>query len=264
MQKTKVLYVAILAGLIMQNIFAAEGDLFKSYVTTGKDCYADGSALTGGEIYALVWMKSGFDFKGFNLDGTLVDAVNNDLVSFTRVEDPSRSVTLIFHVDEDYRKAHSYGQYRVVILDTRRVNGVLAEFGQNAQGFAALRQINGWGWADVVAQVQAKTVMASMPKGFVVDFESLLPKDFPQSVITGMETDEKGCVVLKVARTKNCCAYTAEFGDSVANVETSVGAPEQGNEATEDIRINTGKKMLGKGFFSVMAVNPARVLSLQK
>ena len=106
--------------------------------------------------------------------------------------------------------------------------------------------------------------MTPASDGFVVDVESLMPNDFPQSVITGMETDEKGCVVLKVARTKDCSAYTAGFGERVDDTETSVGTSEQGDEAAENIRINTGKKMVGTGFFSVKAVNPARVLSVQK
>ena len=267
MQKTKVLYIAILAGLMMQNIFAAEGDLFRGYTTSGNDRYANGNVLMAGEVYALVWMKSGFDFMGFNLNGKLVDAANNDLVSFTRVENPAQPTSLIFLVDKTYADAHKDGTYRVIVLDTRRVDGTLAAFGRDEDGYARLCQVNGWGWAEVVAQKSGKMLKAagSTASGcYSPDIASLMPKDFPRSVITGMETDDQGCVVLKVARTKDCSAYTAEFGESVENVETSTGTPEQGDELAEDIRINTGKKMVGTGFFSVKAVNPMTVLSVQE
>ena len=46
------------------------------FSTKGPDRSADGTPVLDGEVYALVWTRSGTAFAGFNVDGTLVDQDN--------------------------------------------------------------------------------------------------------------------------------------------------------------------------------------------
>lgn len=132
--------------------FADYTDMPLGYHSTGIDTYGDGvTPVLDGECYALVWMASGYDFAGFKYDGSLVDPVNNEIVSdedyyyICPCAKGGKSLPLAFIVKEAYRNAHKYGTYRVVVLDTRVTANSLA--GLNEDG--TLRRVNGWGWANV-------------------------------------------------------------------------------------------------------------------
>lgn len=264
MQKNKVLHIAILAGLLMQNVFAAAGDMARGYLTSGKDVYSNGDSLLAGECYALVWIRSGYVFGGFNINGTVVDAVNNDLVAVASVANPSERSPITFLVDADYVGKHTSGDYYVLALDTRCVDGTLAKLGAN--GFPV--QINGWAYAQVTTQpvkkagVLAASSMTSSA-GLVIDIASLIPADLPRPVITKIDTDADGYICLEVKTEANCGALVAEFGEKLETVRTSVSDPVQVYPA-KVLRVNTGKKMEGTGFLQMTVVNPMDVLPAKK
>ena len=100
------------AGLALGAMAGTDGLKFK--FSSSGDVYADGKAVQDGEVYALVWVKSGASFAGFNADGTLVDAVNNDLEAVS-VAQGGGCVTTVFVVDEK----DDAGTYSMYLLDTR-------------------------------------------------------------------------------------------------------------------------------------------------
>ena len=68
-QKLKI-YAWTLMALILSSVgWAASDDTLLVLSTRGLDHYADGTAVQSGEMYALVWMRSGCDFAGFDLTG---------------------------------------------------------------------------------------------------------------------------------------------------------------------------------------------------
>ena len=109
--KNVALFCAV-AGMALGAMAAGDGLKFK--FSSSGDTYADGTPVQDGEAYALVWVKSGASFAGFNADGTLRDAASNDVVGYS-VAQGGGCVTTVFIADED-RDAGTYSMY---LLDTR-------------------------------------------------------------------------------------------------------------------------------------------------
>ncbi len=112
--------------------------------TNGPDRYADGSTVLDGENYALVCTRTGASFKGFNADGTLVDAQSSTLVHSAPLALKGRCRYTDFIVDADFAAAHASDEWKVYLLDTRRRSGELAPRDENG----ALTRVNSFGETD--------------------------------------------------------------------------------------------------------------------
>lgn len=249
--------------------FADYTDFPLGYHSTGVDTYGDGvTPVLDGECYVLVWMASGYDFAGFKYDGSLVDPVNNEIVSdgdfyyICPCAKDGKSAPLAFIVKKAYRDAHKYGTYRVVVLDTRVTMNSLA--GLNEDG--TLRRVNGWGWANVkrtdVAQPKMaftamSAVTAPVALGAATDKDALQPDDSCNPVITGFSFDEAGNAVVTFKCTKRYYSYLLEMGTTVVTVgearsdELVEGAADEETECT--IVIPKEKLPQGGAFFRVGA-----------
>ena len=67
---------AVLTALAVRFADAAQDDALLAFSTRGPDRYADGTSVLEGEVYALVWVRNGFEFKGVDMNGAAVDAEN--------------------------------------------------------------------------------------------------------------------------------------------------------------------------------------------
>jgi len=106
--------IALFCAVAAMTFGVMAGDGLKFKFSSSGDTYADGSAVQDGEVYALVWVKSGASFAGFKADGTLVDAANNSLEAVS-VAQSGGCITTVFIVDED----KPAGEYFMYLLDTR-------------------------------------------------------------------------------------------------------------------------------------------------
>lgn len=239
-------------------------DWVLGFHSSGVDTYGDGvTPVLDGECYALVWIAPDCDFAGFRYDGTLVDAVNNDIVSdgdfyyICPCAKDGKSPRLAFIVKESYRNAHKSGSYCVVVLDTRTTSATLA--GLNDDG--TLRRVNGWGWANVKRDsvVQPKKLLgaAMASLGAATDQAAQRPADSCDPVITSFSFNEVGDAVVKFKCTKLYYSYLLETGATPAAVgeekgdELVEGAADEETERT----IVLPKENLPKGqaFFRVGA-----------
>ena len=221
-------------------VYAGPSDLPFGYHSVGFDTYGDGETrVLDGECYALIWMANDCEFAGFKYDGSLVDPVNNGIVSndgfyyICPLAKGGKCPPVDFIVKDAYRKAHVGGSYRVVVLDTRVTAGSLA--GLNDDG--SLRRVNGWGWANVKRddEVSSKMLFGAAPAvlGAATDQAAQQPDDSCNPVITSFSFNEAGDAVVTFKCTKRYYSYLLNMGATPATVGETKG--EELVEGAEDV-----------------------------
>ena len=203
----------------------ADSDGLKFKFSSAGDTYADGSAVQDGEVYALIWVKTGASFAGFNADGTLVDAANNDLAAVS-VAQGGGCVKTVFVVEEK----QDAGTYSMYLLDTRltvadadgnvskkaagltdgkitAVNMALAVTGASFE-VASSDSVT----VDGVAVAAAGDAKAAAP----VDESKINPP-----VVTGFVLDADGGATLTVGGTVPYVQYTVYGGATPNGIDTT-------------------------------------------
>lgn len=235
------MYRSITCGLIVlaAALTAVCDDLPYGYRSLGIDTYASGEPVRDGECYALVWVRNGFEFSGYNRDGALVDAVNNAEVFVRAIAVDGQCPPVNFLVPEAFAAAHADGSYTVVVLDTRAANGAPA--GLTDAG--ALSRVNGWGRANVRRDEAVKSsgmvaLKAAAPLGSQISNAAKIPATCRQPVITGLSFDAAGNAVVECAATEGYMSYRLAAGETPARVGDVVGADRQdGSGTAEKVRL---------------------------
>lgn len=118
--KKLMVMMAMAAGL---TCFAgSQNDTVISFSTRGPDTYDGRTVVVDNECYALVWIKDGFAFGGFNDNGALADEENNAVVRIVNVAVDGHCPDVSFVVAaEDVAEGGKYfgGSFKVYLLDTR-------------------------------------------------------------------------------------------------------------------------------------------------
>jgi hypothetical protein len=118
--------LSLISGLLVAaTMFGAEvkDQLTLAMSTPGPDTYADGSPVLAGETYLLVYVKQGAVFGGVQTDGSLVDPLNNVIVtSGQAVEGAKCGYKAIQYPAATYPEG---GSWVIVVLDTRKSDGTL-------------------------------------------------------------------------------------------------------------------------------------------
>ena len=118
--------LSLIGGLLVAaTMFGAEvkDQLTLAMSTPGPDTYADGSPVLAGETYLLVYVKQGAVFGGVQTDGSLVDPLNNVIVtSGQAVEGAKCGYKAIQYPAATYPEG---GSWVIVVLDTRKSDGTL-------------------------------------------------------------------------------------------------------------------------------------------
>lgn len=137
MKKTLSFVSILLLGATAYSADLAQ--LTLSISTPGPDVYADGTPVLAGETYLLVYVNQGAAFQGVRTDGTLVDAVNNRIVTTGRAVQGSKCGFKALQYPADLYPAG--GSWVLVLLDTRdasgAVGGLVAAQGAGAATAAA-------------------------------------------------------------------------------------------------------------------------------
>ena len=113
--------IAVFAGLMSVAAFAEVNDIvFLSFSTSSNECYADGSQVIPGEVYALVWTPAGSEFAGINADGT---AIAPSKVALLAPIANKECQNVNFQADTTWVNGITDGRegtWSVYLLDTRR------------------------------------------------------------------------------------------------------------------------------------------------
>jgi len=226
---------------------AGQDNLLMKFSTPGPDTYADGrTPVADGEFYALVWVKTGATFAGFNADGTVADAANSALICAVPYAENGHCPETVLEIDRVLADAYAgAGAFELHVMDTRDAEGrpkaKLAD-GVNASGTAAAFDLTA-GSAGEVKAVAAK-------QGTLAATASALPAAIPQPKITSIKV-ENGMVKLTVKGTSKLLRYGVKSGDApgdLAPLPLDAGVADGDDFGEIEIEVPAEK---GGRFFSV-------------
>ena len=206
----KMMLMAIAAVATSVPLSAGQDNLLMKFSTPGPDTYADGKTpVADGEFYALVWVKKGATFSGFNADGTVVDAANSALICAVPYAENGRCPETVLEMDRVLADAYAgAGSFELHVLDTRDAEGKpkgKASDGVNASGETVTFSLS----AETAGDVQS----VSAKQGVLAATASALPASIPQPKITSIKV-ENGIVTLKVQGTSRLLRYGVKSGDA--------------------------------------------------
>ena len=191
-----------------------------SYVmfsSTGPDKYADGTPGLDGEVYALVWTKTGTTFAGFNADGTVVDAENSKLVSAAPIATDSHCPPVMYMLTGANSDLDATGSFSVYLLDTRVKSAAATTVGgENVEGKTVVTAINATtAVATAVKGGASASATAAPAAGAVV---SAVPAKTPNPRITAVDV-VGGQVIVKVADTVPYLQYGISAGKTPSKLD---------------------------------------------
>ena len=219
-----------IAGLVfLAGLAQAADDTLLAFSTRGPDRYADGTPVLEGEVYAVVWMRSGADFAGFDMNGQAVDTNDNAVVValprgvYSARCGGVRCPKTMFQINADVAAKYADGTYALALLDTRVSDG---KGGLVPSG--RLDQVKGWG---LVANSRVKAVSDGCARATdlanaATTRASAVPagEEIPQPRITGISVQD-GLVTLKVVGTSPRLLYNVAAGDRPGRHHTRHAAP---------------------------------------
>ena len=249
-----VLMLATMASLLLH---AASDDTLLAFSTKGPDRYADGTPVLEGEVYAVVWTRTGYDFAGVDMNGRVVDAANNAvIVALPRGRYSARCGGVrcpktLFQLGAAVAKNYVGGRYALMLLDTRVSDG---KGGLVASG--RMDQVKGWGLVEKsrVAPVSGGCASATGLEDVATAHTSAVPagEDIPQPRITGIQVKD-GYVYLKVKGTSSRLLYNVAAGDKPGRPVTRHAALATPGHARADREIEIVMPQTeGQNFFQVV------------
>lgn len=246
--------------LVAMMVAADDNAALLAFSTKGPDRYADGTPVLVGELYALVWSRTGHEFAGVDLNGKPVDAENNVVVVALPLAKAKRNGDVhcpltLFQIDAKYIADHQDGTFALALLDTRVSDG---KGGLVASG--KLGQVNGWGLVEksrVKAIAGGCTVAsgAGAEGGTTSAATSAVPADLPvpQPRITGIQVRD-GYVTLTVKGTSPRLLYNVASGNKPGRHDrrhAATGAVPGHPSADREITI-VAPVVDGQNFFQVI------------
>ncbi|MCR5753159.1 MAG: hypothetical protein K6G91_14495 [Kiritimatiellae bacterium] len=210
---------AVLTALAVGFADAAQSDALLAFSTKGPDKYADGTSVLEGEVYALVWVRNGFEFKGVDMNGAAVDAENNAVVAALPIA--RRSLVrrgavhcpfTLFQIAESFASSHVGGSFSLVLLDTRVADG---KGGFKAAGVGVV--VQGWGEVEGSRVKAVPSVMAFATNAAKLGAKILAQSSAPageslsKPEVTGIRV-EGGLVKLTVKGTDARLLYNVRAG----------------------------------------------------
>lgn len=241
--------MALMAAVVAQ---AAQDDLRLVFETKGPDCYKDATAVLDGEFYALVWVKAGATFGGFNADATLVDAEANELVAVVPFAKDGRLPATKKQLAAETAPHYTTGSFAVILLDTRNADGTLAVVAKDEVGRPFPAKVNGYSTLAVqTAESAAYSAALGIDAPIQIAAASAVPEGTPQPVITkvAMRQGPNGQeMVISVKGTVPYLDYTAAGADGSA-VSASAAAGKANADDTIEIVVPAKGNM---GLFKVI------------
>ena len=249
-----VLMLATMASLLLH---AATDDTLLTFSTKGPDRYAAGTPVLEGEVYAVVWTRNGSDFAGVDMNGRVVDAVNNAVIvalprgRYSAKCGGVRCPKTLFQLGAAVAKNYVGGRYALMLLDTRVSDG---KGGLVASG--RMDQVKGWGLVEKsrVAPVSGGCASATGLEDVATAHASAVPagEALPQPKITGIQVKD-GYVYLTVKGTSDRLLYNVAAGDKPGRRTTRhAAAPVQGHARADREITLVMPQAEGQNFFQVV------------
>lgn len=236
----KKLSLLIAASAMATCAFAAT-QTWVEFSSEGPDRYADGTIVQDGEVYALVWIKSGATFQGIKADGTVVDPETSKVVWLLPRAKDGRCKKIICTLKDENAELAEKGSFAVYLLDTR--TRASADAANVTSGSLETTTVDSVpvvnSYDDVTGKVTAgstvKVAANSVTGAGAVASE--VPADVPQPKISAIEV-VGGKVVVTVSNTVPYIQYGITSGDTLDNMSKNAlvngvnGSSEKSGEIT--------------------------------
>lgn len=221
--------LSLLAAAALVGVCATAKDMeWVSFSSTGPDTYADGVEVLEGEVYALVWVKTGYEFQGFKAeDGSLVDPVNNDVFCRAAIADGTNhrcNGTIYIVTDSAKLEKLGSGSLYVYLLDTRKTdvddNGVaVSTVAMGNTKVDGKYVVNGCEKIDaVISTSTVVAVDAEKAAGSGETVAAALPADVPDPSVSEISVTD-GKVQVVVENTKPYVRYNIFGGETLGTYE---------------------------------------------
>ncbi len=246
----KKLICAMALGLAASAFAGSQTDMRFVFWTKGPDTYTDNTPVLDGEFYALVWSPA--EFGGFAADGSLVNEAD-ELIAALPLAKGGRLTPVVLELPKSEAAAYGEGSFSVVLLDTRKADGSLAD-PVGEEGAKKPASVNS---CVTTATVGVEEAVASAVLGLdspvKLTLPSALPADAPKPVITAVRK-EGDSLVLTVKGTAAYLKYNVAGGvtpDAIGS-EGKAEAPKDGAATAEDtIELKVPAKG-NSGFYKVI------------
>lgn len=244
--------ILMMTVALMATVFAraAQDDLRLVFETKGPDSYADKTSVLDGEFYALVWVKAGAAFAGFNADATLVDAEANELVAVVPFAKGGRLPATKKQLAAETAGHYAAGSFAVILLDTRNADGTLAAAAKDELGRPFPAKVNGQSMLAVqTAESAAYSAALGIDAPIQIASASAVPEGTPQPVITkvAMRQGPNGQeMVISVKGTVPYLDYTAANEKGAAIEATAATGKASADDTIEIVVPATGASGLYK------------------
>lgn len=210
-------------------------ELTLSFSTQGPDTYADGTPVAVGETYLLVYVAGGSSFAGVQMDGTLVDPVNNKIATTSSAIRGSKCAFKAIQYPDSLFPAS--GSWTIVLLDTRDDAGVpgglVAASGAVSGGKAASSGSTSIAALGVSGAGISASTAALIPAGTVV----------PVPEITEVAVGG-GKASLRIADFADNVIYQVETATDLSSWEPAAGAARIQGKASRAVLGKTGRAEL--------------------
>lgn len=210
----------------------------------------DATAVLDGEFYALVWVKAGAAFGGFNADATLVDAEANELVAVVPFAKGGRLPATKKQLAAETAPHYAAGSFAVILLDTRTADGTLAAVAKDEVGRPFPVKVNGCSALAVqTAESAAYSAALGIDAPIQIAAASAVPAGTPMPVITKvvMRQGPNGQeMVISVKGTVPYLDYTAANEKGAAVEATAATGKASADDTIEIVVPATGTSGLYK------------------
>lgn len=129
----KLSVMVMTVAMVLASHAAVDDSVFIIGTPSGEtNTYSDNTPVNDGEKFALVWTANGYEFAGFNCDGTLVDPDNSRVMVYIPAKN-GRLCLSIVQISKDMKIDN--GTFGIYLLDTRVKNRYTGryEFKENSK-----------------------------------------------------------------------------------------------------------------------------------
>ena len=240
----KKILMTILAVVAADVAFAGadRGNVSLRSSTEGPDYYADGTLVKDGELYALVWTRTGATFDGITVEGKAAgDPEDNSVVATSaRAKDGHCPLWTVQMKAEVAQRRVGKGSFSIHLLDTRTADGIP---GGKAAG------VNGYGSSQSFDLVAGATFQNAASEATRAETATVVPDSISAPKIKSIEV-KNGIVRLTVEKTSKLLRYGVSSGDTPAALAADASFPKKDGNDEADIVIEAPAKASG-GFFKV-------------
>ena len=261
--KMKKVFLGLAAAMAAYAVSAADSlsNTWIVFSSTPTDCYADGTPVKDGEIYALVWHRTGEDGAlvsefAMTADGALVDPANHKIVDMATVAKDGCCPPHAYVIPASEIAQYADGVFGVYLLDTRMTAADGSEIVGARDEDGTLSCCNGLTMADVSVNGSGVTAVkvskSSEPLAAADAVQTPLPADAPTPVVSIEKHADPSKMLVKADGLVPYVKYTVYNKDTAVQADSEAATLVKGVSGDRTGMTFTVDKKSTGSFFKVV------------